>query len=192
MSRLPSEERRVLLGLARRAIVEAVRHGRVPEVPSPTGRLSQHSGAFVTLHCRGRLRGCIGQVEPAYPLANTVTRCAVAAAQEDPRFDLVRPEELSELEIEISILSPLEPIRPEQIEVGVHGLMVSRGGLRGLLLPQVATQYGWTREHFLEETCVKAGLERNAWKDSATRIEAFTAEVFSEADFRAEQRAQAS
>ncbi len=192
MSQLPSEDRRALLELARRAIVEAVRSGRRLEVPIPTGRLAECAGAFVTLRWRGRLRGCIGQVEPTEPLASTVARCAVAAAQEDPRFDPASPEELPELEIEISVLSLLEPIRPEEVEVGKHGLLVSRAGLRGLLLPQVATEYGWSRERFLEETCAKAGLDRGAWKDPATRMEAFTAEVFAEADFRVEQRAQAS
>ena len=192
MSSLPNAERRALLALARRAIVEAVVNNRLLEIPSPAGALARPSGAFVTLHHHGRLRGCIGQIEPVDSLAATVARCAVSAALEDPRFHPVTPEELGELEIEVSILSPLQPIRPEQIEVGTHGLIVTRGRMRGLLLPQVATQYCWTRERFLEETCVKAGLERDDWKDPAARIDAFTAEVFSEAELRSEQEAQAS
>jgi len=179
-----------LLDLARRVIVEAVLHGRFFQPPAPAGELAKLSGAFVTLHEQGRLRGCIGQVEPVEPLANAVARCAVSAALEDPRFYPVRAEELGNLEIEISILSRLEPVQPDEIEVGRHGLVVTQGRRRGLLLPQVATQYRWARERFLEETCAKAGLERDAWKDSATRIESFTAEVFSEAEFRAGQQAQ--
>jgi AmmeMemoRadiSam system protein A len=192
MSPLLNAERRILLALARRAIIEAVVNNRLLEVPPPVGALARPSGAFVSLHRHGRLRGCIGQIEPADSLAVTVARCAVSAAVEDPRFYPVTPEELGELEIEISILSPLQLIQPEQIEVGKHGLLVTRGRMRGLLLPQVATQYRWTRERFLEETCYKAGLERDDWKDPAARVEAFTAEVFSEADLRSEQRAQAS
>ena len=146
----------------------------------------------MSLHRRGHLRGCIGQIEAVDPLAETVARCAVASALEDPRFPPVRAEEIAELEIEISVLSPLTRITPEEIKVGTHGLLISCGAMRGLLLPQVATQYHWDRERFLGETCWKAGLERDAWKDPATRLEAFTAEVFSEADFRAEHKAQAS
>lgn len=191
MSPLPSEERRTLLELARRAIVEAVHSRRPPEISPPAPALGQRAGAFVSLHSRGRLRGCIGQVEPVEALTGAVARCAVSAALEDPRFEPVRPEEVADIEIEISILSPLAPIQPGEIEVGKHGLLVTRARLRGLLLPQVATQYHWSRERFLEEACRKAGLERDAWKDPATRVEAFTAEVFSEADFRSERRARA-
>ena len=141
-------------------------------------------GAFVTLHRRGRLRGCLGQVLSADSLVHTVAYCAGAAALEDPRFDRVRPHELSEIEIELSVLSPFESIAPEQIEAGKHGLMVSRGRQRGVLLPQVATQFRWNGLRLLEETCVKAGLERDAWKNSELRIQAFTAEIFSESDLR--------
>jgi len=192
MSPLPSEDRRALLELARRAIVETVQARPLTEVSPVSLALRERAGAFVSLHLRGRLRGCIGQVEPVEALAEAVARCAVAAAAEDPRFEPVSPGELADLEIEISILSPLTPIQPEKIEVGKHGLLVTRDRMRGLLLPQVATQYHWPRERFLEEACRKAGLERDAWKDPASRIEAFTAEVFSEADFRGERRARAS
>lgn len=191
MSPLPSDERRALLELARQAIVEAVHHGRRPEVSLSTPLLAQPAGAFVSLHRQGRLRGCIGQVEPVEPLVGTVVRCAVAAALEDPRFEPVHAEEIADLEIEISILSRPAPIQPGAIEVGKHGLLVTRARMRGLLLPQVATQYQWSPGRFLEEACRKAGLERDAWRDPATRLEAFTAEVFSEAEFRTERRARA-
>ncbi len=192
MSPLPSEERRALLELARHAIVEAVHHSRPLEVFPPTPVLAEPAGAFVSLHRQGRLRGCIGQVEPVESLVSSVARCAVAAALEDPRFEPLRAEEIADLEIEISILSRPAPVQPGAIEVGKHGLLVTRARMRGLLLPQVATQYQWSRERFLEEACRKAGLEKDAWKDPATRIEVFTAEVFSEADFRGEHRARAS
>ncbi len=192
MSPLCSDDRRALLDLARRGIVEAVCHGSTLDVPPATGALAQPAGAFVTLHRRGRLCGCIGQVGASTEsLAATVARCAIRAACEDPRFRPLRPEEIAELEIEISVLSPVDAVKPEAIEVGRHGLVVAQGGRRGVLLPQVPVERGWTRERFLEETCLKAGLEPNAWKDPATILLAFMAEVFSEADFRAERQARA-
>jgi AmmeMemoRadiSam system protein A len=191
MSPLLNDDRRALLGIARRAVIEAVERQRLLEVASLVGALANHSGVFVTLRRRGRLRGCIGQVEAVESIGRAVARCAMAAALEDPRFDPVRPVELVELEIEISAISPLERISLEGIEIGRHGLMVTRGYQRGLLLPQVASEFRWTSERFLEETCVKGGMERQAWKDPAARIEAFTAEVFSEIDLRAEPRARA-
>ncbi len=188
MSLLCSEDRRTLLDLARHAVVEAVCHGRVAGFPRPGGALAAPGRAFVTLHRSGQLCGCIGQVVPSDSLAATVVRCAIGAATKDPRFRPVRPEELAELDIELSILSPLEPIQPETIQVGRHGLMVARDQFRGVLLPQVAVEHRWTCDRFLEETCAKAGLPPDAWKDPATRVMAFTAEVFSEAEFRPQQQ----
>lgn len=195
MSQLPrplsDEDRRALLDLARRAVAFAVENrGLLDVVPGP-GILSLNAGAFVTLHRRGRLRGCMGQLEPDKALARVVAHCATSAAREDPRFEAVCAAELAEIEIEISVLSPLTPIRPEEIETGKHGLVVTRGEKRGVLLPQVAAHYRWTPERFLEETCVKGGMEREAWRDPATRIEALIADVFSEADFRFEGRHRA-
>lgn len=147
-------------------------------------------GAFVTLHRRGRLRGCIGQVLSGESLVQTVAYCARAVALEDPRFEPVRPDELAEIAIELSILSPFAAIAPEHIEAGKHGLMVSRGSQRGVLLPQVATQFRWNGLRLLEETCVKAGLERDAWKNPEVCIQAFSAEIFSESDVRDEAGAE--
>lgn len=189
---LPDGERRALLNLARRALAEAVLHESILDCPPPTGLLAQRAGAFVTIHRQGKLRGCLGHVEASLPLAEVVTRMAIAVARDDPRFEPVRPEELDDLEFEISVLSPLVPLMPEQIVVGEHGLLVQQGPFRGLLLPQVATHYRWSRERFLEETCVKAGLPCDAWKEPATRIEGFTAEVFSDADYHPQRHAQAS
>jgi AmmeMemoRadiSam system protein A len=146
---------------------------------------------FVSLHRRGRLRGCIGQLEGVNSLEEAVVYCSVAAAMHDPRFTPLAPEEIGELEIEISILSSPERIAPERIEVGRHGLLVTRGRMRGVLLPQVPGQFHWNAERFLEETCRKAGLDKDAWRDPATSVEAFTSEVFSEADVVARPQAHA-
>jgi uncharacterized protein len=180
MSPLADCEKQLLLELARRALTAGVeKRESTPEFPD-NEVLRQPGGAFVTLHRRGRLRGCVGQLPSKDALAEVVAHCAKAAALEDPRFKPVPVEELAEIEIELSILSPLEDVTAEKIEAGKHGLVVSRGFQRGVLLPQVATEFNWQAARFLEETCVKAGLEREAWKDPQTRVQAFTAEVFSE------------
>jgi AmmeMemoRadiSam system protein A len=179
MLQLTEEEKDQLLGLARRALEEAVRFRRMPELAEPAGALRTPCGAFVTLEKQGRLRGCIGQIEAARPLYLTVQDCARAAALDDPRFDPVSPSELPSLRLEISILSPLADIVPEEVEVGRHGLLISRGAQRGLLLPQVAVEWNWDRRQFLEETCLKAGLPPDAWQHRA-RIQAFTAQVLKE------------
>lgn len=185
MSPLNPEEQAYLLRLARESIRRALVEGTKLAVERAAGfepvsaRVQERSGAFVTLEKRGRLRGCIGYIQGRKALHEAVIDCALSAAFQDPRFPPLSAEELDELEIEISVLSPLFEIRPEEVEVGKHGLMISRGAQRGLLLPQVATEWNWTREQFLEETCGKAGLERDAWRTGA-RIEAFTAFVFGE------------
>jgi uncharacterized protein len=188
MSSLASSEKQLLLEVARRALTGAAEHRDPPEDFPSDEALQRPAGAFVTLRQRsGRLRGCIGQFPSQEPLVHVVARCAKAAALEDPRFDAVRPEELAGIDIELSVLSPLEEIAPDKIEAGKHGLVVSAGGRRGVLLPQVATEHRWTAQRLLEETCIKAGVDRKAWMNSETRVEAFTAEVFSEADFRFEE-----
>jgi AmmeMemoRadiSam system protein A len=179
MLQLSDVQKDRLLELARTALEEAVRFGKVPEVTESAGALQTPCGAFVTLTERGRLRGCIGHIEAVKPLYVTVRECARAAALEDPRFDPVTPAELSSLHIEISILSPLVDIAPQEVELGRHGLLISRGGRRGLLLPQVAEEWNWNREQFLQETCLKAGLPADAWQQGA-RIQAFTAQVLKE------------
>ena len=168
------------MALARTAIHEAVLHRKLPNVIPREGTFSERRAVFVTLHVRGHLQGCIGVTEPSEPLGEAVVRCAVSAALEDPRFSPLKESQLEEMSIEISLLSPLEPILPEAIEIGRHGLLIINHAQRGLLLPKVATEHGLTREQFLEETCRKAGLPREAWKDSETRIYGFTCEVFSE------------
>lgn len=176
---LSEADQRTLLRLARQALEEAVRHGRLSEVELPPGFLHERCGAFVTLHKGPRLRGCIGYIEALKPLGQTVRECALAAALHDPRFNPVTPDELPELHLEVSVLSALEEIRPDQIEIGRHGLLVSKDLQRGLLLPQVAVEWEWDRERFLDEACAKAGLPPGAWRSGA-KIQAFTAQVFRE------------
>ncbi len=178
MAEYSEEERRELLRLARAAIAAALRGERFAP-PAPGPHLSEKRGAFTTLHCQGRLRGCIGYVEAREPLYRTVIETAQAAAFEDPRFQPLSPEEMPDVKLEISVMSPLQEIAPADVQVGVHGLLLSQHGRRGLLLPQVATEWGFSREDFLRETCRKAGLPNDAWQHGA-RIEAFTAEVFGE------------
>jgi AmmeMemoRadiSam system protein A len=182
---LSKEDRRALLSIARQAIIEAIVHGRTWKPVFAQGALAESRGVFVTLEHRGKLRGCVGQVVAPDLLAHAVAHCAVAAARDDSRFTPVRPNEVTELAIEISALSSLEPIRAEEIEIGLHGLMVASGPIHGLLLPQVAVEHRWTRERFLQETCEKAGLPGDAWKSAETKLFGFTAELFSEADQQA-------
>ena len=187
MWQLSEADQQELIRLARQSLEESVRHHRLSKIQEPQGMLRDQCGAFVTLHKAGRLRGCIGYIEAARPLYQTVRECALAAALHDPRFSPVTPDELDFLRLEISVLSPLTEIRPEQIEVGRHGLLISRGFYRGLLLPQVAVEWKWDRERFLAETCLKAGLPQDAWKQGAT-LQAFTAQVFSEPDISCPSR----
>jgi AmmeMemoRadiSam system protein A len=184
MSPLSEAEQRVLLQLARQAIDAAVLNTEFPAFDCPEGVLTERAGAFVTLHKSGRLRGCIGNIESMRPLFQTVCDCARSAALTDPRFEPVTADELPQLHLEISVLSPLHEARPQEIEVGRHGLLVSRGYQRGLLLPQVATKYRWDQEKFLDETCLKAGLPADAWRHGA-RIQVFTAQIFAEPESRA-------
>jgi AmmeMemoRadiSam system protein A len=177
---LSAEERKALLQLARDSVVHAVSDGRLPPSPSGDGIFRRQRGVFVTLYVLQKIRGCIGVVEPSEPLGEAIMRCAVCAAVQDPRFSPVRPAELSELRIEISVLSSLKPVRPDQIEIGRHGLLVAGQGRRGVLLPQVAVERHLSPEQFLVETCRKAELPPQAWHDAATSLFAFTCEVFSD------------
>ncbi len=182
------EERERLLAVARRAIAEYLLENRTPE-PVPSHPPGLRHGAFVTLHIGTRLRGCIGRLDSPDPLETLVAVCAVLAASRDPRFPPVDPRELDTLEIEISILAPPELVPAagilSRLEIGVHGVVVSLGASRGLLLPQVAPEHGWNALRLLEETCRKAGLPAQAWRDPEARVELFTAQVFSDAEFPA-------
>lgn len=170
------QERALLLYLAHDSILSALEGRDIPLDP-PTPRLAEPRGAFTSLYLHGDLRGCVGYVLPVSPVYRAVADTARAAAFEDTRFPPVTLPEASHLEIELSILSPPQPISADAVEIGLHGLLISRAGRRGLLLPQVPTEHNWDRTTFLEQTCRKAGLPLDAWKKGAT-IEAFTAEVF--------------
>jgi AmmeMemoRadiSam system protein A len=176
---LTDDQRQSLLRVAREAVAAATTgEPYAPTTDDPT--LRRPGPAFVTLRKHGQLRGCIGSVEPKEPLIENVANMARAAALEDFRFESIRPDEVPDLTLEISILTP--PVRVTdvtEIEVGVHGLIMQKGTRRGLLLPQVATEWGWDREQFLDQTCLKAGLPPEAWRRGA-EIYTFSAEVFGE------------
>ena len=169
-----------MLALARAAIVSALAGRSLSQTASEPSCFSLRRGLFVTLEVYGKLRGCIGVIEAQGPLRESIIHCAQSAAFRDPRFPPLRAEELSGLEIEISILSDLFPIALHEIQIGKHGLLVATEDHRGLLLPQVATEHKLSREEFLEETCHKAGLPRHAWRAPQTKIYAFTCEIFGE------------
>ncbi len=168
-----------LVRLARETIAHALHRGPAPELPRG-GVFDEPRGAFVTLERGGRLRGCIGRIVSPAPLAETVRDMALAAAFEDPRFPPLEGDEFDDIDVEVSVLTPPAPIDPADVEPGRHGLIVERGLQRGLLLPQVATDHGWDRETFLDQTCVKAGLAPGDWRRPDTRVLAFEAEVFGE------------
>jgi AmmeMemoRadiSam system protein A len=176
-----SEERALLLRLAHDSITSEL-EGWAISLDPPTPHLSELRGTFASLYLRGELRGCVGYVVPTSPLYRTVAETARAAAFEDNRFAPVTRDEASHLEIELSILSPLESIHADAIEIGRHGLLISQHGRRGLLLPQVAAEHQWDRNTFLEQTCRKAHLPPDAWQKGAT-LQAFTAEIFGDKTF---------
>ena len=176
---LDEEERRLLLALARSALELYVREQKTSDVFVPKGKLRAPGAAFVTLTKKGRLRGCIGYTEAEAPLYKVVRECVIAAATEDPRFSPVSVNELAFIDLEISVLTPLFPMRAEEVEVGRHGLVISHQRRRGLLLPQVPVEHGWDRETFLNKVCEKAGLPPGAWRRGA-ELKGFTAEVFGE------------
>ncbi len=178
---LTKDEKNTLLRIARDAIEAKVSGARAPAEAIESSALKSDSGAFVTLHRFGDLRGCIGTFASPEPLYITVRDMAVAAAAKDPRFIPVRPNELKEIEIEISVLSPLREIKdPKEIEVGRHGLYIVKGRQRGVLLPQVAIEQGYDRLKFLDATCLKAGLAPGNWKADDATIFVFETEIFKE------------
>jgi AmmeMemoRadiSam system protein B/AmmeMemoRadiSam system protein A len=178
---LTPPERKALLALARASIATELGVAAPPTPALSSAVFDAERGAFVTLHRRGQLRGCIGYVRAVRPLREAVAEMAVQAAFHDPRFEPVTAGELDDIDIEISVLSPLEPVADaSRIEVGRHGLVVQEGSRSGLLLPQVATEQGWDRETFLDHTCLKAGLPAGSWKRKGVVILSFTAEVFGE------------
>ena len=176
---LSEEDKKTLHHIAKTVIENMVKGRPVPEFEVDAPILKENRGAFVTINKGGQLRGCIGYIEGHGPLYQTIEKMAEAAAFQDPRFNPVTERELSDLEIEISVLTPLKKIIDvNEIEVGKHGIYIKKGWYSGLLLPQVATEYGWDRKTFLDHTCQKAGLPLNAWKDKDTEIYIFSADIF--------------
>jgi len=176
---LNAEEKKFLHQIARAVIENGAKGKPVPEFKVDSPILRESRGAFVTINKKGQLRGCIGYIEGRGPLHKTIEEMAEAAAFRDPRFSPVKEKELPELEIEISVLTPLRKITDvTEIEVGKHGIYIKKGWYSGLLLPQVATEYKMDRQTFLEHTCQKAGLSSNAWKDKNTEIYIFSADIF--------------
>jgi AmmeMemoRadiSam system protein A len=175
---LSDEDRKTLLGLARDAVAAAASGDDLPTLRNPNGPLREKGAVFVTLRSGGELRGCIGHIDAHEAIWESVRDMAAAAAERDHRFPPVRPQEVPGLEIELSVLSPMTPLRPEQIVVGVHGLFVKKDAVSGLLLPQVAVEWKWDRTEFLRRTFEKAGLP---YPDPRVQIFGFTAEHFEEA-----------
>ena len=180
---LSTDDKKELLRIARDSIDAALMNKPSAPSGSTSEVLNELCGAFVTLHLLGELRGCIRYIEPRSSLRETVEEVAQKAALEDPRFPPLTPKELERVEIEISVLSPLQKVSDvDEIVVGTHGLVIDAGYTRGLLLPQVATEWGWGREQFLSQTCRKAGLKTDAWKKKQVTIYSFTSTAFSEAE----------
>jgi AmmeMemoRadiSam system protein A len=174
------EERGILLKLAHQSILFKFDRREI-SLESPSPHLAEPRGVFTTIYLHGVLHGCVGFVLPVASLYRNVAEAARSAAFEDTRFSPITREETTDLEVSLSILSPLRRIAAEEIEIGRHGLLISKAGQRGLLLPQVPVEHGWNRITFLEQTCRKAGLPADAWKNGAS-IEAFTAEIFGDKD----------
>ncbi len=181
---LSNEEKKFLLRLARQTIFDFLQDKIPQEQAFFTENLKTHTGAFVTLHKHKNLRGCIGYVSGFKPAQQAIADLAISAAFNDPRFPPLTADEFDEIDLEISILTPLQPVKDiSEIEVGRDGLLIKQGMYQGLLLPQVATEYNWDVETFLEQTCRKAGLPAQAWQEDKTEIEKFSAIIFSEQDF---------
>jgi len=178
---LSDKEKLELLKIARQTLEIYLKDGEMPAFDFISNKLTEDGAAFVTLHRQGKLRGCIGMLQATEPLFQTVQNMVVAAALEDPRFDPVKVSELSEIDIEISVMSPMRRIGTIlEIEVGRDGICVSKGPSRGVLLPQVAAENDWNSEEFLSNTCLKAGLDADTWQHGDVKIEIFSVELISE------------
>jgi len=179
---LSEAQQQFLLRLARGAIKLKLETGETIKAGTNDPLLLAKRGAFVTLKSGGRLRGCIGYPLPYKPLAGTVIDSAIMAATQDYRFEPITPDQLPGIRIEISVLSLPHPAKDgREVEIGIHGIIISKGHNKGLLLPQVPLEYGWDRETYLSHGCLKAGLDEDEWKKGAN-IEIFSAQVFSEPD----------
>lgn len=184
---LSPEDGKFLVTLARRTIESYLRGEKNPPVPKVRVKLRERCGVFVTLTKRGKLRGCIGHPIPTSPLIEAVIDSAVSSAVRDPRFPSVALDELPDIQIEVSVLTPPELIKvkdpreyPKHVEVGKHGLIIECAGYTGLLPPQVPIEWGWDAEEFLSQTCMKAGLTPDCWLREDARLSRFSAQIFAE------------
>jgi AmmeMemoRadiSam system protein A len=183
MEILTIDEKRKALRIARTSIAEELGIHYIEEKIEPSGNLTKKYGAFVTLEKQNKLRGCIGLIYPIKPLYEAIKEMAKESAFKDPRFPPLQKKEFDEIEIEISVLTPLQKIdKISDIKVGRDGLLIRKGRYSGLLLPQVATRYGWDEEEFLSQTCVKAGLPYDIWRYEDVEIYIFQADVFKESE----------
>lgn len=182
--KLNKKDQKELLAIARKTLESFLKNGKIPQFEFSNAKFKQPCGVFVTLKKDGQLRGCLGELETKESLGKMVQKNAVAAATKDPRFPPVRLIELPEIRIEISVLSPLKMIDdPKKIKLGKHGVMIKKSWRRGVFLPQVAAETGWTKEAFMGHLCSqKAGLDWDAWKTGEVDIYIFTAQVFGEND----------
>jgi uncharacterized protein (TIGR00296 family) len=190
--RYSNEDGEFAVKTARKVVESYLRERKIPDIKFPE-KFEEKSGVFTTIstYPDGELRGCIGFPEPIFPLKKALVESALSAALQDPRFPPLRSEELDKVIFEVSLLTPQEEIKvkkrtelPKKIKIGKHGLIVERGFYKGLLLPQVPVEWGWNEEEFLSQTCWKAGLPMDCWLDDATRIFAFSAEIFEEEEPR--------
>ncbi|MBM3316104.1 AmmeMemoRadiSam system protein A, partial [candidate division WOR-3 bacterium] len=180
---LNEEEQQSLLRIARQTVEQYVREGTRPDVSPLTPKLSEKRGVFVTLKAQGMLRGCIGYIESPLPLYLAVQDRAVQSATCDQRFRPVRPGELADIDIEVTVLSPMRPVSsPDSVVVGRHGVVIQQGPYGAVFLPQVPVEQGWDRDTYLSELCRKAGLPADAWRSPAARLYVFTGQVFGERD----------
>lgn len=181
---LSDDDKKMLLKIARATLESRLSGKKDPAFQVQSKSLLEKRGAFVTLKKHGELRGCIGRLVADTPVYEAVSQMAIEAALHDPRFSPVDTKELQNLEIEISVLTPFEPVGTlDEIEVGTHGLLIRKGFSSGLLLPQVPAEYGWDRKTFLEHTCLKAGLPAGAYQEKEAQLYKFSAIVFGEKDF---------
>ncbi|MDA3864323.1 MAG: AmmeMemoRadiSam system protein A [Deltaproteobacteria bacterium] len=181
-SKLSHDEKFELLKIARKTIAQKL-EGNDFQVKPDSENLNKKAGVFVTLKKSGQLRGCIGNFSDDEKIYQNVQKMAISAAFDDPRFNQLQTDELKEIQIEVSVLSGLKPIKAEEIEIGKHGLQLSAGFHRGVLLPQVPVEWGWDKEEYLNNLCLKAGLPQESWKEKGVMLQAFTAQVFSEKEF---------
>ena len=180
---LNTHEQEVLLAIARQAIIQGVKNGQEYIEPREERALNQRNGCFVTIKQNGQLRGCIGNFQSELPLFKEVAQMAQASASKDPRFYPLKEQDLENISLEISVLTPLQKIETiDDIEIGKHGIYIEKSFYRGVLLPQVAVEHDWDRQTFLKQTCLKAGLPPEAWTADDADIYIFSAQVFGDAN----------